>query len=214
MGGGTEEGVNAKSFSERVMLMQQLWAFPLIQMLCKELAQGPKLMHLYSLQPSAWTNERLGNFKQSSLSFFSQGKRAHKKAAFQLIKPVCTYSLSPPFCPALLPRLHASREIKQLRTEYKFTLPPLMSFTPLIVSLRKISSLFLAKVWFWCIRWVWFCTVTLWPRRWLTAENVQKTLREEGYKIRVGGDGTKTTQLFKQKLTFSETCKVRMHIRL
>lgn len=48
----------------------------------------------------------------------------------------------------------------------------------------------------------------------MTAENVQKTLREEGYKIRVGGDGTKTTQLFKQKLTFSETCKVRMHIRL
>lgn len=215
MGGETKEGVNAKSFSEWVMLMQEFLAFPLIQMLCKELAQGPKLMHLYSLQPSAWTNEQLGNFKQSSLSFFSQGKCAHKNTAFQLIKPVCTYSPPPsPFFLPFSPALHAPREIKQLRTEYKFTLTPLMSFTPLIVSVRKMSSLFLVKLWFWCIRWIWFCTLTLWPRRWLTAENVQKTLIEEGNKIRVEGDRTKTAKLFKKKLMFSESCTVRIHIHL
>lgn len=197
MGGGTEVGVNAKSFSGQVMLMRQLWAFPLIQMLCKELAQGPKLMHLYSLQPRAWTNEWLGSFKQSSLSFFSQGKCAHKKAAFQLIKPVCSYTPSPLFFLPLSPAQHALREIKQLRTEYKFTLPPFMSFTPLIVWVKEMSSPFLVKVWFWCIRWVWFCTLTQCSlRRWLTAENVQKTIGKEGYKIRVGEDRTKITKLF------------------
>lgn len=92
MGG---EGVNAKSFSGQVMLIQQLWDSPLIQMLCKELAQGPKHMHLYSLQPRARTNEQLGNFKQPSLSFLSQGKCTYKIAAFQLIKLICSYMPSP-----------------------------------------------------------------------------------------------------------------------
>lgn len=81
-----QEGVIAKSFTGWVMLIQQLWAFLIIQMVCKELARGLKLVHLYSFKP--WTNEQLGNFRQSSLSFLSQGKCTYKKTAFQLIKSV------------------------------------------------------------------------------------------------------------------------------
>lgn len=99
----TEKEVNAKSFSERVVLMQPLWAFPLIPMVCKELAQSPKLVHLYSLQPRAWTNERRGNFKQSSLSFFSQGKCTCKKTSLQFMKSVCTGAPSPPLLLPLSP---------------------------------------------------------------------------------------------------------------
>lgn len=126
------------------MLIQQLWAFPLIQMVGKELAQGPKLMHLNSLQPRAWTNEQLGNFKQSSLSFFSQGKCTYKKTAFQLIKSVCACAPSPFFFLPLLPPVFLW-EIKQLRTECKCTLLPFMSLIPLIVSVREMSSLLSSK---------------------------------------------------------------------
>lgn len=101
------EGVIAKSFTGWVMLIQQLWAFLIIQMVCKELAQGLKLMHLYSFKPCVWTNEQLGNFRQSSPSFLSQGKCTYKKNSISINWICCTPSLlfSPPalFPPSCTP---------------------------------------------------------------------------------------------------------------
>lgn len=127
-------------------------------MFCRELAQGTKLMHLYSLQPCALTNERQGNFKQSSLSFFSQGKCTQKIGAFHLIKPVGTCTTTYFSCLYPLPCIPL-REIKQLRPEYKCTLPPILFFTPLIsVSERDVFTLSRKSD---VLKWVCLYTVTL-----------------------------------------------------
>lgn len=213
--GGDTEGANAKSFPGRVMLIQQLWAFPLIQMLCKELAQGPKLMHLYSLQPHAWTNEWLGSFKQSRRSFFSQGKCTYRKkkkkkgkTVFQLIKPVCTCMPSSSFFPALLPRPAHPQGNQTIKDCIQIFSPSLHVFHPCdcvsegdVLPLSSKSLILMYNVGLVLAPWPCVLSGDDWQER--------KVIRLE-----FGGDRTKTIELFKEKWIFSVACKIRILMHL